>query len=37
VRNATDAVYATRSYGSNGSQFVLGEPRSYEIAWRARF
>lgn len=35
VRNLTDAVYATRSYGA--SQVILGEPRSYEVSWRARF
>ncbi|MFN3565653.1 MAG: TonB-dependent receptor [Burkholderiaceae bacterium] len=35
VRNATDAVYATRSYGA--SQVILGEPRSVEVSWRARF
>jgi iron complex outermembrane receptor protein len=37
VRNVADAVYATRSYGVNGSQFILGEPRSVELSWRARF
>lgn len=37
LRNATDAVYATRSYGVNGSQFILGEPRALEVSWRARF
>jgi len=37
VRNVTDAVYATRSYGVNGSQFILGEPRALEVSWRARF
>lgn len=37
VRNLTDEVYATRSYVINGSQFILGEPRSVEVAWRARF
>lgn len=35
VRNLADRVYATRSYGA--SQVILGEPRSYEISWRARF
>lgn len=34
VRNLTDRVYATRSYGD--SQVILGEPRSVELSWRAR-
>lgn len=37
VRNLTDRVYANRSYGTNGSQFLLGEPRAVEVSWSARF
>lgn len=37
VRNVTDEVYANRSYGTNGSQFILGEPRSFEVSYSARF
>lgn len=35
VRNLADRVYATRSYGD--TQVILGEPRSFEVSWRARF
>ncbi len=35
VRNVADALYATRSYGD--TQYMLGEPRALEVAWRARF
>jgi iron complex outermembrane receptor protein len=37
VRNLTDEVYANRSYGTNGSQFILGEPRAIELSYSARF
>jgi len=37
VRNLTDKVYANRSYGTNGSQSLLGEPRALEVSWSARF
>ncbi|MBK8336581.1 MAG: TonB-dependent siderophore receptor [Sterolibacteriaceae bacterium] len=37
VRNLTDEVYANRSYGTNGSQFILGEPRAVELSYSARF
>lgn len=36
-RNLTDEVYANRSYGTNGSQFLLGEPRAVELSWHGSF
>lgn len=36
-RNLTDEVYANRSYGNNGSQFLLGEPRAVELSWHGSF
>lgn len=36
VRNINDKLYADRSY-NNASQFMLGEPRTAEIAWHANF
>jgi iron complex outermembrane receptor protein len=36
-RNLTDKVYANRSYGTAGSQFLLGEPRSVEVSWHGSF
>jgi len=37
VINLADTVFASRSYGINGSQFVLGQPRSVQLSWLARF
>ncbi len=37
LRNLTDTIYANRSYGTGGSQFLLGEPRALEVSWSARF
>ena len=37
LRNLTDALYANRSYGNNGSQFLLGEPRAVELSWHGSF
>lgn len=37
VRNLTDKLYANHSYGTGGSQFLLGEPRAVEVSWSARF
>jgi len=36
LRNATDEVYLSRSYGG-GSQALLGEPRALEISYSVRF
>lgn len=36
LRNITDKVYATRSYGT-GQQVLLGEPRALEVSYTARF
>ncbi|MDP2101445.1 MAG: TonB-dependent receptor [Methylotenera sp.] len=36
VRNLTDKLYADRSYNS-ANQFMLGEPRTAEISWNAKF
>lgn len=36
-RNLTDEVYANRSYGNSGSQFLLGEPRAVELSWHGSF
>lgn len=36
VRNLTDKLYADRSYNS-GNQFMLGEPRTAEVSWSAKF
>ncbi|MDP2071153.1 TonB-dependent siderophore receptor [Methylotenera sp.] len=36
VRNLTDKLYADRTYNS-GNQFMLGEPRTAEISWSAKF
>ncbi len=36
LRNLTDKVYATRSYGT-GDQVLLGEPRAFEISYAVRF
>ncbi len=35
LRNLDDRVYATRPYGT--SQFMLGEPRWYELTWQRSF
>ncbi|MCG6118269.1 MAG: TonB-dependent receptor [Aquimonas sp.] len=35
LRNLADRTYATRPYGS--TQFMLGEPRWYELNWQHRF
>lgn len=35
LRNLADRTYATRPYGS--TQFMLGEPRWYELNWQRRF
>ena len=32
-----DALYANRSYGNSGSQFLLGEPRAVELSWHGNF
>jgi iron complex outermembrane receptor protein len=37
LRNLTDALYANRSYGNSGSQFLLGEPRAVELSWHGNF
>jgi len=36
LRNITDEVYATRSYGT-GNQLLLGEPRALEVSYAVRF
>ncbi len=36
LRNVTDKVYATRSYGT-GDQVLLGEPRALEASYSLRF
>jgi iron complex outermembrane receptor protein len=36
LRNITDKVYATRSYGT-GDQVLLGEPRALEVSYSVKF
>jgi len=36
LRNATDRVYLSRSYGG-GAQALLGEPRALEVSYRVPF
>ncbi len=36
LRNISDTVYATRSYGT-GDQVLLGEPRALEVSYSVRF
>jgi len=35
LRNLGDRLHATRPYG--GGQFMLGEPRWYELTWQRSF
>ncbi|MFM7506222.1 MAG: TonB-dependent receptor domain-containing protein, partial [Rubrivivax sp.] len=36
LRNISDEVYATRSYGT-GNQLLLGEPRALEVSYAVKF
>ena len=36
VRNISDRIYASRSY-NGASQFLIGEPRWFELSWQRQF